>query len=86
MSYKFRGYQIPERMMRSIDSYLRDRLQPGGFLSAVICNDLTSAVFYADDENLKNLPAFVSYFYNEADSRAWGSREKMIKWMSSEEV
>jgi len=86
MGYKFRGYEIPERMMRGIDNYLRHRLQPGGFLSAVICNDLTSAVFYADDENLKNLPAFVSYFYNEVDSRAWGSREKMIKWMNREEV
>jgi hypothetical protein len=35
----------------------------------------------ADDQNIKVLPAFVAYFYNEAPSQCWGSKEKMESWL-----
>jgi len=81
MIYKFRDFYIPERMMEGIKLYIEHRIEPGGFLSAVICNDLQLAVGMADAENIRNLPAYVGYFYNEAPSQCWGSKEKFHKWL-----
>ena len=81
--YKFNQFYIPERMMPGIRLYVEHGVQPGSFLSAVIQNNLSEAVGRADDENLKNIPAFVAYFYNECPSNCWGSPEKMQSWMES---
>jgi hypothetical protein len=67
-------------MMPAIRAYVEDHRVPGHFLQAVICNDLRGAIDRADEENLANLPAFVGYFYNEAPSGCWGSKEKMKAW------
>lgn len=82
MIYTFRRWYIPDRMMGSIHRYVKDRIRPGRFLTAVICNNLSDAAGYADDENMNNLPAFASYFYNEASSICWGSKEKMATWLA----
>jgi len=76
-------YSIPERMRGAITRYIEDRRIPGGFLQAVICNNLSEAVGRADDENIRNLPAYVNFFYNHAPSQCWGSPEKMIKWLGN---
>jgi len=75
-----RTYYIPDRMMDSIIRYHSHGVIPGDFLQAVICNDLREAVFRADEENMANLPAYVSWFYERADHNCWGSREKMVGW------
>ena len=74
-------YYIPARMMEGIIRYIDKRIKPGDFLTAVITNDLTEAVSRADEENMQNLPAYVNYFYNEAPSPCWGSKEKMEEWL-----
>lgn len=79
--YRFRRWYIPGRMMPAIRSYVHDRIRPGRFLTAVTCNNLIDAVGMADDENMDNLPAYVSYFYNEAPAPCWGSKEKMEEWL-----
>ena len=81
MSYEFNGFYIPERMMGGIKRYVEHGVQPGSFLTAIIENNLSRAVGQADNENLKNIPAFVSYFYNECPLACWGSPEKMKGWM-----
>ena len=73
---------IPERMMGSIRRYIVTGVEPGGFLSAVICNDLRDAVGQADGENLALIPAYVKFFYNDAPSECWGSREKFKAWVA----
>jgi hypothetical protein len=81
-AYTFRDFYIPFYMKGAIDRYVRLGIPPGDFLTAVISNDLAEAVGRADDINLRNLPAYVAYFYNEVDGRAWGSREKMERWIA----
>ena len=81
MDYHFRNWYIREDMYEAILRYEDHRIKPGDFLTAVICNDLCGAWGSADDENLANLPAFVAYFYNEAPSECWGSRERMLAWL-----
>ncbi len=80
--YEIQGvnFIIPDYMASSIQLYLSHGIEPGSFLSAVICNDLSSAVGYADRTNLMNLPAYIGFFYNEAPSQSWGSKEKMVSW------
>uniref|UniRef100_A0A6M3IPB7 Uncharacterized protein n=1 Tax=viral metagenome TaxID=1070528 RepID=A0A6M3IPB7_9ZZZZ len=79
--YKFLDFYIPPRMMGGINRYVNGGVRPGHFLQAVISNDLTQACWRADDENLKNLTAFVAYFYNKTPSGCWGSGEKMERWI-----
>ena len=81
--YRFRGFYVPERMMKSIESYIEEGRPVGDFLTAIICNDLQGAVSRADDENIGNLPAYAAYFYNEAPSKCHGSKENMKDWMNN---
>ena len=79
--YTFREFYIPERMMGGLTRYIEEGIEPGHFLAAVICNDLREAVGRADDENIRNIPAYVGYLYNHAPSSSWGSREKFDAWI-----
>jgi hypothetical protein len=77
--------QINDYTGSAIDRYINDHLPPGGFLSAVICNDLKEAVSHADDFNMRNIPAIVAYFYNNAPGNCWGSKERMEAWLELRE-
>jgi len=78
--YVFRGQYIPPRMLYAIEYYVKEGRIPGHFLQAIIKNDLRDAVSRADDENLKNLAAYVGYFYNETPGTCWGSEKHMLDW------
>ena len=83
MLYHYQDFYIPERMMGAIDRYITKGILPGGFLTAVFSNDLAEACTNADDENLANLPAYVSYLYNEVPSNCWGSPEIVRDWLAN---
>jgi hypothetical protein len=53
---------------------------PGGFLTAVLCNDLTKAVSKADDRNVELIPNYVRLLHNHAPSGCWGDDETVDKW------
>jgi hypothetical protein len=55
---------IPEMTRGSIMRYVEHGIQPGGFLTAVLSNDLYNATGRADRENLAALPAIVRWFAN----------------------
>jgi len=75
--YRFRTWYIPARMFHGIRNYVVNGIKPGNFLTAVFENDLVEAVGRADEENLKNLPAYAAYLYNELPPSVWGSKEKV---------
>ena len=81
--YKFRTYYIPERMMDGLERWRDYGIYPGDFLIAVLENNLTETILRADDENLANIPAYVSYTYNELPMASHGSKEKMKAWHKS---
>lgn len=56
---------IPQLTRNSIMRYVEQGIQPGGFLTAVLCNDLYNATGRADRENLAALPAIVRWFANK---------------------
>lgn len=59
---------IPELTRGGIMRYVEHGIQPGGFLTAVLCNDLYNATGRADRENLVALPAIVRWFANNCPS------------------
>jgi len=76
--------QIPVLMRDAIKRYVFEHIKPGGFLRAVLTNDLRNAVAYADDVNLPLLPVYVKWFHNFAPCGCWGSQARMDRWLAQE--
>ena len=82
--YHFGCWRIRADMLASIRRYVEQGIRPCDFLTAIICDEPLSVIAtLGDTDNLKNLMAFVSYFYNEVPTRAWHSRENMEAWIAS---
>ena len=74
-------YESYKLSVQSIEAYWRNGLPPGGFIEAVLCNDLKEAFGRADLGNRFALFAIVSYCYNNIPGSVWGSREKFSATM-----
>jgi hypothetical protein len=81
MSYSCRGIVMDDEIKESIDAYVFAGRPTGGFLEAVIDNNLREAIARADERRLHMIPAIVAYFYNECDMRCWGSAGKYKEWL-----
>ena len=73
--------RIPMDTIQGIVEYIENRITPGGFLEAVLSNDLKETYARADNNNLFAIPAIVHYLYNRAPLACWGSPEKVEKWL-----
>lgn len=78
-------YGCPEEIVESLKRYVEDRVKPGGFLTAVLCNDLFGAAERADKVNGTLLHNICMYIYWEIPDNCWGSKEKVEKWLRREE-
>lgn len=67
--------------VESINRYVEHKIEPGGFVRAVLENDLKNAFGRADAHNRHNLYDIVSYCYNEIPMTCWGSPEAVKKWL-----
>ncbi len=59
-------------------------LQPGGFVTAVLANDLFGAIGRADLHGAKNLIRLVSFIYNELPSSCYGTEDKVSQWSAQQ--
>lgn len=71
---------IPERIMLNLKYYIEGKEIPGGFLCAVLSNDLFKAVTKADDEMLPLIPLLVHYIHWECPSGCHGSVQQVEEW------
>ena len=76
----FTGYNIPAHTQRALQRYAEHGIQPGGFLTAVLSNDLFSAVACADSENLAALTDIVTFIYNRLPQDSWGDSETIRRF------
>ena len=84
----FTGYEglkgndlyIPPHTRMALRNYVEEGYMPGGFLTAVLCNDLFGAVARADDENIQSLKDITTYVYNRLPADCWGNAKKMRDW------
>jgi hypothetical protein len=71
---------IPEHLWCGLERYLEHRLEPGGFLRAVLENDLSTAIRRADNESMSALKSIVIYLVNNGGDK-WGSKELVHRWL-----
>lgn len=71
---------VPRYMRGGLARWIRYGIEPGSFLTAVICNDLRSACECADDTNRHLLFAYVQFLYCHAPSSCWGSPKRFEAW------
>lgn len=79
MSWQFEYHRCHN--LDGLKRYVEEGIPVGGFLSAVISNDLREACGRADDYNLRVIPIYVAWLYNEAPGGCWGSKENMDAWI-----
>lgn len=77
----FEGFNVPSHTQGALMRYVNDGLHPGGFLTAVITNDLFGAVSRADEWNQQALPGIVMFMFNAMPAASIGSTENMEYWM-----
>lgn len=79
-SFTFHGRQVREDIIESLNAWGTIGRPTGGFLEAVLSNDLEEACARADYTNLWTLPAIVAYVYNELPGMCWGSPARVKEW------
>lgn len=80
-AFESAGVAMPPAIGASLDRYANQHIETGGFLKAVLENDLCEAVCRADEINFQFLPVLVRYVYNELPAPCWGSKEKVAAWL-----
>jgi hypothetical protein len=76
---------IPEITRESIDAWVESSRPVGGFLEAVLCNNLRESFARADLHNRAAMFDIVSYLYNECPSACWGSPSRYREWANREQ-
>lgn len=67
-----------------IRNYIERRVPPGGFLLAILTNDLREACARANHINQRLIFEIVVWFWNEAPANCWGSHERVEEWLNGE--
>lgn len=74
---------VPGHCRPGLAEYLLVGCPVGGFLEAVLSNDLMGALGKADDVNLRALHAYGMFLYNHAPLGSYGSPENYKAWIES---
>ena len=75
--------KLPLGLQGGMQMYIEHGISGGGFLNAVLENDLFSAVMRADVTNLKELVNICRWIHNEVPSGSHGSELKVKAWIDS---
>lgn len=73
---------VPEHTRGALERYVEHRIEAGGFLTAVLANDLFTAFARADQINRHAMFDIVQFIFNEVPSSCWGSYETVEEWLS----
>lgn len=68
--------RMPPAIVEGINMFVWYGCPAGGFLAAVLSNDLKDSVARADEGSMASLHAICQYVYNAVPSACHGSREK----------
>ena len=74
-------HKIPAGTRYAIARYLLHGIQPGGFLSAVLRNQLRESLMKADPDNRKHLMLLLGFLFNEAPACSHGAADSIDKWI-----
>lgn len=68
---------IPKPILEGLENYVWYGTPTGGFLHAVLTNDLRGAMSHGDLSSLKSIRSIVQYVYNYLPSGIHGNAEKI---------
>jgi hypothetical protein len=72
---------VPTHIRQGLIWYILYGIPPGGFLQAVIQNDLKMSFAKADHINQSRMFNIVNWMYNNAPHTCWGSSEACKEWI-----
>ena len=75
--------KLPGSLVPGMTRYIEHGIQPGRFLTCVLCNNLKESFAQADDYNQVLMFDIVKWIYNEAPMTCWGSPARVKKWIKS---
>ena len=75
---------LPEHMQDGARNYFERQIPPGGFLTAVLTNDLRGAIERADHINIDRLVDWVQWLTWHAPRGSWGSPDAFKQWLTKE--
>ena len=81
--FSSRGEFIPPHMVGAILNYFNEKCPSGGFLRAVLENDLMEAVRRADGTNIDILYVYVAFLHHCCPYDTYGSKEIVKAWLDS---
>lgn len=70
MAYDY--YSIPEHLADELDQWLCHGIVPGGFLRAVLSNNLIDSIVRADLRSREALPRLVQFLLDQAPEGSFG--------------
>lgn len=73
---------MPRAAKAGIDLYVDRGVPTGGFLYAVLTNNLFEAFARADEGNKANLETICDYIYSFTPAICYGSEERVAKWLA----
>lgn len=76
---------IPMHTARALANYIEEGLPTGGFLHAILTNNLMQSFGRADFENSSHMREIVMFIYNDAPMGCHGSEENVLKWKGLKE-
>lgn len=74
--------KVPEHMQDGLRRYLDHGIEPGGFMIAVLSNDLRESFARADAINRERLFDIVCFLYADAPALCWGSPARVKEWIN----
>ena len=79
--FKFDNSVISDYMQTALTNYFVHRLEPGGFLTALLSGDLYGAVTRADHCNSSLFCEIAKWIYWNAPRGSWGSPDAVRGWL-----
>lgn len=73
--------QLPHNLQAGLVAYINEGTETGGFLRAVLENDLMSAIARADAHSLAWFVPLCQCILHHAPDGCYGSKEKVEKWL-----
>ena len=77
--------KIPEQILDSLYRYVEKRIPTGGFLRAVLANDLFEAMGRADSECINAILYICQFIYCNCPGGCYGSYQRVNEWIEGED-